>query len=438
MIYCSMKLENSNCHRHVEAEIAAYAHPGYKYPLESSHTLIVPSSSPKCNQSNNLHTSDQQCFFLEGNLAVNPFTNVNRLEVFRNLSRGEGSQLFSTRELSSCPSSVSSICASARQSSPAQVSLDGRSATQHAYPLPQNHLEPHFSSEDLPTLNPYAGICQPLHFDGPLTTYKRKNLSDISHQKDIEVHNMAVQQRDSLAAASHLYNNKAITVFAIGLGGKRANHLNRVVISGVDHVAPCTIADGLPVPNPSLSSNLEQSKKSHWEMGKITSLQTGNHAFNTEEKGTFDMDEEMKRSLYNLIDVEEISLSFSNSCMSPSEDNIELYGCDLADNSFFFPPEADRTPEIKSPLNFEMASPTNISNVGSYSPSSVSSILRGSSKHIQSSDFNSHHRQGYRNQKQLLTHLWQYYSQSESIFDQNTSQSQVWQYKNKAGYQGYK
>ena len=120
VIYCSMDLETSNSHRHAEAEIAAFAHPGYKYPLESSHTVIVPSSSPKCNQSNNLHTSDQQCFFLEGNLAVNPFTNVNRLEVFRNLSCGEGSQLLiSTRESLTCPSSVLRDCDSTGGSSPA-------------------------------------------------------------------------------------------------------------------------------------------------------------------------------------------------------------------------------------------------------------------------------------------------------------------------------
>ena len=61
----------------------------------------------------------QQCFFLEGNLAVNPFTNVNRLEVFRNLSCGEGSQLISSRESLTCPSSVLRDCDSTGGSSPA-------------------------------------------------------------------------------------------------------------------------------------------------------------------------------------------------------------------------------------------------------------------------------------------------------------------------------
>ena len=141
VIYCSMDLETSNSHRHDEAEIAAFAHPGYKYPLESSHTVIVPSSSPKCNQSNNLHTGDQQCFFLEGNLAVNPFTNVNRLEVFRNLSCGEGSQLLiSTRESLTCPSSVLRDCDSTGGSSPAQVSCDAGAPTEVANQFYENPL----------------------------------------------------------------------------------------------------------------------------------------------------------------------------------------------------------------------------------------------------------------------------------------------------------
>ena len=434
VIYCSMKLENSNSHRHAEAEIAAYAHPGYKYPPESYHTLIVPSSSPKCKQSNNL-----QSFFLEGDLAVNPFTNVNRLEVFRNLSRGEGSQLFSTRELSSCSPSVSSKCALTRKSNTARAPLDALAATQHAYP------QPHFSFKDLPILNPDASIRQPLHFDDLFTPYKDKNQSDILHQKDNGEHNMTVRQSSLLAATSHPYfSNKGSTLSAIGLGGNRATHLNCVPLSGVDHLTSFTSAAAMP--NPSLLSNLEQTRTVEWEMRKITILNTVNRDHITEEKGTFDMDEEMKRSLYNLIDVEEISLSFSNSCMSPSEDNIELYGCDLAGSSFFFPPEADRTPEVKSPLNFEIPPPTNISNVGSYSPSTVSSILRGSLKNDQSSDFKSRHHQGYGHQEQLLTHLRQCHSQSERkchtqsecISDRSTSQCQICQYNPKSEYFGSK
>ena len=123
-IFCSMDLEKSNSHRYAEAEIAAFAHPGYKYPLESAHSMILPSS-PKGYQSNNDLTGHQQCFLFEGTLAVNPFTNVNRLDVFRNLScGGEGSQLmFSTRESTSCLSKVSFDRAATQASSPSQASL---------------------------------------------------------------------------------------------------------------------------------------------------------------------------------------------------------------------------------------------------------------------------------------------------------------------------
>ena len=76
-----------------------------------------------------------------------------------------------------------------------------------------------------------------------------------------------------------------------------------------------------------------------------------------------DLDEELKRSLYDIIDVEETCPFFNFSRLSPSEDNIELSYCDLTDNYLRFSPVSGRTPEIKSPLNFDMASPTNVSNV---------------------------------------------------------------------------
>ena len=105
-----------------------------------------------------------------------------------------------------------------------------------------------------------------------------------------------------------------------------------------------------------------------------------------------DLDEELKRSLYDINDVEEICPFFNIFRLSPSRDSIELSYSDLTDNYLSFSPVSGRTPEIKSPLNFDMASPINISNVGSYSPPSVSSILRGSMKNIQFMDFNSCHR----------------------------------------------
>ena len=155
-------------------------------------------------------------------------------------------------------------------------------------------------------------------------------------------------------------------------------------------------------------------------------------------QGPFDINRMIRRSLPDLIDVEESSSLFNNSPISPSEDNIELSFCDLADNSLSFWTEAGRTSEIKSPLDIKMAPPTNISNVGSYSPSSVSNILRGSLKNDQSLDFNSHHRQGYGNQEQLQIQPRQFQTRSESISDQSISQSQMWQYNIKSEYHGSK
>ena len=202
VIFCSMELENANSHRHAVAEIAAFAHPGYKYPLGSTHSMILPSS-PKGYQSKNLHTSHRQCFFFEGTLAVNPFTNINRLDVFRNLSCGGGGSqlLLSTRESTSCSSTVSSECASTTpSSSPAQVSLDARARSGRVYPFPRNDLQSHFISEDLPILNPHPGICQPLHFDDSITPCKAEILSQISQQKGdvIDEHNIITLLRNNV------------------------------------------------------------------------------------------------------------------------------------------------------------------------------------------------------------------------------------------------
>ena len=391
VIFCSMELENGKSHRHAEAEIAAFAHPGYRYPLESAHTLILPSSA-KGYQSKNLHTGHQQCFFLEGTLAVNPFTNVSRLDVFKNLSCDEGSQLlFSTRESSSCPSSASSKCASRRESSPAQELLYARAPTDLVYAFSRNDLQPHFSSKDLHILNPHPGICQPLHFDDSFTPCKK--------------HNLTVQHSDFLAESFHPYfNREASTVSAIGLGCK-ATHLNHMVHTGFDYITSFTVAGAVP-----------------------KSSKAGIRAFNMEEKGPYDMDEVLKRSLYDLIDVDEASPSLNIARLSPADDNIELSFCDLTDNYLNSSPVASGTPEIKSPPNFEMARPTNISNMSCYNPSSVCSILRGSLRNTPSLNFKSRHLQVYGKQEQLQTKMRQYNQQSERISDQSSIQSQKWQY----------
>ena len=49
---------------------------------------------------------------------------------------------------------------------------------------------------------------------------------------------------------------------------------------------------------------------------------------------------------------------------------------DLADTSLYISHVAARTPERNSPLDFDMAPPTDISNMSSFSPSSVPNILR--------------------------------------------------------------
>ena len=290
VIYCSLDPESINSHRQIEAEIAAFAHPQYEYPLESTNTLLL-ASSPKGYQSKNLRTSHHQCSFLDETLVVNPFTNVNRLDVFRSLSSGEGSQLFSsTRKSFSRSSSISSDYASAHAPSPAEDSLDVGAA---AYPFSKSHISPNFRSMNSP-----AAIHRPLKYDDPLISFKSKNLLHILQPMDIGEHNLTEQQSNLFTATSHQYfKAKARTVSTIGLGGK-AVHLDQVVLSGVDH------------------------------MTSYTGVQ-------------------------------------NSSSVS-----------DLADTSLYISHVAARTPERNSPLDFDMAPPTDISNMSSFSPSSVPNILR--------------------------------------------------------------
>ena len=221
VIYCSLDPESINSHRQIVAEIAAFAHPQYEYPLESTNTLLL-ASSPKGSQSKNLRTSHHQCSFLDETLVVNPFTNVNRLDVFRSLSSGEGSQLFSSSRESFSRSSF------ARASSPAEDSLDGGCA---AYSFSKSHISPNFRSMNSP-----AAIRQSLKYDDPLTSCKGKNLLHISQPIDIEKHNLTEQQSNLFTVTSHQYfKAKARTVATIGLGDK-AVHLDQVVLSGVDHM----------------------------------------------------------------------------------------------------------------------------------------------------------------------------------------------------------
>ena len=404
-IFCSTELENAKSHRHAEAEIAAFAHPGYKYPLKSAHSMILPSS-PQGYQSNNVCTGHQQCFFLEGTLAVNPFTNENRLDVFRNLSSGgEGSQsMFSTRESSSYLSSVSSDSAATQGSSPPHFSLGTCTPTQLAYPCPKNRLQSHFSQKKFGITNSSSAICEPVDYDYSLTPCKGKNLMHISQPKNIEKLNITVQQSNFLAATSYqLINEEASTVSAIGLDWE-ATHLNHIVAFGIKEAMPFTVAGAAP--NPSLLSHFEQKSIFEREMGMIAILNVGISALYLEEKGPYDMDEVLKRSPFDLIDVDEASPSLDISRLSPSEDNIELYSHDLTDNYLSFSPVAGRTPEIKLPLNFEMARPTDISNMSCYSASPVCSVLKGSTKNIPSLNSHSNRRQLFGKRKQVRTQLW--------------------------------
>ena len=77
------------------------------------------------------------------------------------------------------------------------------------------------------------------------------------------------------------------------------------MLSGVDHMTSFTGAGAVAMSNPSLLSRLEERRTSEWELGKITSFKACDRAtIIAEEKDTFDIDEEIKRSLCNLNDVE--------------------------------------------------------------------------------------------------------------------------------------
>ena len=71
--------------------------------------------------------------------------------------------------------------------------------------------------------------------------------------------------------------------------------------------------------NHSLLLHLEERRTSEWELGKATSLKACDRAtIIAEDNGIFDIDEEIKRSLCNLNDVEESSPPLNASRISSS------------------------------------------------------------------------------------------------------------------------
>ena len=101
---------------------------------------------------------------------------------------------------------------------------------------------------------------------------------------------------------------------------------------------------------------------------------------------------------------------------------------DLADTSLYISHVVARTPERNSPLDFDMTPPTDISKIGSFSPSSVCYMPKEPMKEYQSLDLNSHRRQSYGKRDLLQTPLRLYYTQSAKISDRSGSQSQMWHY----------
>ena len=147
------------------------------------------------------------------------------------------------------------------------------------------------------------------------------------------------------------------------------------MLPGVDHMTSCTGAGAVAVSNRSLLLHLEERSTFEWELGKTTSFKACDRAIIiAEEKDLFVIDEEIKRSLCNLNDVEESSPPLNASRISSTTDNIGSYGSHLADISLYISPEADRTPERNSPLDFDMATLTDISNMSSFSTSSLKNI----------------------------------------------------------------
>ena len=204
-------------------------------------------------------------------------------------------------------------------------------------------------------MNSPAAIHRPLEYDGPLISFKSKNLLHILQPMDIGEHNLTEQRSKLFTATSHQYFNK----------------------SGVDHMTSgsCTGAGAVAVSNRSLLLHLEERRTSEWELGKTTSFKACDRAtIIAEDNGIFDIDEEIKRSLCNLNDVEESSPPLNITRISSTTDDIWSSGSHLADTSLYISPEADRTPERNSPLDFDMATPTDISNMSSFSPSSLKNI----------------------------------------------------------------
>ena len=396
--FCSMESTPSSNRLETDAEIAAFAHPAYSYPLKSAVSSILASSER--GHSNNFDNGQcrQGCIFLEETLAVNPFINVSRLDVFRTLSSGEGLQSScTTKESSRCSSAMSSTYASmrtTRASSPVQVLFNGHS--QHQPP-----------SQFLRTRNTApsprsARSCSSSDFHTQLDMQDchgrdRSHIQLPGRSIYAEECKRKIQRSNSISAASHpYYNQKTAPVSAFGLRSE-ATLSNRKVFSTEDRVTSLPAA----VTSPFISQCLERRNKAILEgqTEKMMTLKVDNEASIYEENKLSGYEDESKRSLCNLdflSDAQEHSARpfstsfFANISATLTKPGLEAPtlpdGCHL--------PIGDHTPQSTSPFDFGMASPTTISDIGSFSPPPMSEIPKSSFEKIQSMEFESLYRRG--------------------------------------------
>ena len=373
--FCSIDSANPNNHRETDAEMSAFAHPRFEYPLKSPNLSSIFSSSSKINLSCD-RQNRPRCIFLEETLDVNPFINVSRLDVFKTLSSGEGLQSCCTsRESTRCSSLVSSRCSSvvpSRLSSAAPSNYSSARTTRASSPvrgLSSANAQQLASSQFL--CGRFESQVNDMRFQSEMERWghSEKDLSSMpqsGRSVPTEEYRKRRHRCNGIIASNHpYYNEKTATASAFG-SRKEATPIKSKVHSSANNKSSTSTAA-----TPSFTQYEVQKKISEGIMARRAIVNGGNIAFASENMGHCNIEDDMDSSLHSfdfLMNDNEPDAASHFASLFAAKDSSKVLS--LADA--FSSPPTSTTPLSHSPFNVGISSPTGVSDISNFSATSAS------------------------------------------------------------------
>ena len=385
--FCSGESAISDNHHNIDAEVAASARPAYFCALNVARTAL-PASSPGgvLLTYPDTYQYRKRCIILDETLALNPFINVCRLDVFRALSSGEGLRSSCTTKQSTIHSTpATSRHASphmTRACSPMQVPLiEGSQPAPHPI-FPRTNSEHRFNSMDYaaPSLPP-AISCTAFNFNSRLDNADCRGVwacrSNIPHSRmspDIGGRRRYVQRRNCMMAASHPYYSGKFTSASASTVRYEATLLNRKLLPIKDYTSSFPV----PMTAPSMPQHqfLQEngsrniSDKERTAPNLTSGALSGNTAIASEEHFLYGIGDESNTSMrnfdshFNTRKCNDLPLTTSPfSCISPTKTGREVPA--LLIGNLHLSPVSHSTRQSNSPFGLAKASPTGVSDISS-------------------------------------------------------------------------